>query len=69
MNSRPRRNHSLAFKAKGALAAIRGEKALAGSADHLDVHPIQIHAMGGSQLINGAAGVFGVGATARRVRL
>ena len=29
MTRRPRRNHSPAFKAKVALAAIRGEKALA----------------------------------------
>ena len=29
MTKRTRRNHSSAFKAKGALAAIRGEKALA----------------------------------------
>ena len=31
MSRRPRRNHSAAFKAKVALAAIRGEKTLGGA--------------------------------------
>jgi transposase-like protein len=30
MSKRPRRNHSPAFKAKAALAAVKGEKTLAG---------------------------------------
>jgi len=38
MAGRPRRNHSRAFKAKVALAAIRGEKTLAELAEQFDVH-------------------------------
>jgi hypothetical protein len=39
MNRRPRRNHTPAFKAKVALAAIKGDR-LAQLAEHFDVHPI-----------------------------
>ncbi len=42
MTRRPRRNHSPAFKAKVALAAIRGEKTLSELAQEFDVHPNQI---------------------------
>jgi transposase-like protein len=42
MSKRPRRNHSSIFKAKVALDAIRGEKALAELAKVHDVHPNQI---------------------------
>jgi len=38
MTRRPRRNHSPAFKAKVALAAIRGKKTLADLAEQFDVH-------------------------------
>ena len=42
MSRRPRRNHSPAFKAKVALAAIKGERTLAQLAEQFDVHPNQI---------------------------
>ena len=38
MKRRPRRNQSPAFKAKVALAAIKGEKTLAELAQQFDVH-------------------------------
>ncbi len=58
MSKRPRRNHSPAFKAKIALAAVRGEKTLAELAQQFDVHPNQI-TQWRSQLLAGAAEVFG----------
>ena len=42
MTKRARRNHSSTFKAKVALAAIKGEKTLAELAQQFDVHPNQI---------------------------
>ena len=44
MSRRSRRNHSPGFKAKVALAAIKGEKTLAELAQLHDVHPTQITA-------------------------
>ena len=63
MSRRPRRNHSPAFKAKVALAAIKGEKTLAELAQQFDVHPNQI-TQWRSQLLEGASAVFGSAATA-----
>ena len=42
MSRRPRRNHSAAFKAKVALAAVKGDRTIAQLAEHFDVHPNQI---------------------------
>ncbi len=42
MNRRPRRNHTPAFKAKVALAAVKGDRTVAQLAEHFDVHPNQI---------------------------
>jgi transposase len=58
MTKRTRRNHAPAFKAKVALAAVKGEKTLAELAQHFDVHPNQITAWK-AQLVDGAAEVFG----------
>ena len=58
MTRRARRTHSSAFKAKVALAAIKGEKTLAELAQFYDVHPNQITTWK-AQLIEGAAEVFG----------
>jgi transposase-like protein len=58
MSRRPPRNHSAAFKAKVALAAIPGEKILAELAEQFDVRANQI-TQWKSQLPEGAAGVFG----------
>ena len=44
MSRRPRRNHSPAFKAKVALAAVKGDRTIAQLAEHFDVHPNQITA-------------------------
>jgi transposase-like protein len=60
MTKRVRRTHAAAFKAKVALAAIKGEKTLAELAQQYDVHPNQITAWKG-QLVEAAAGVFGSG--------
>jgi len=58
MSRRPHRNHSPAFKAKVALAAIKGEKTLAEMAEQFDVHANQITSWR-TQLLEGAVGVFG----------
>ena len=60
MTKRTRRNHTPAFKAKVAVAAIKGEKTLGELAQLYDVHPNQITTWKG-QFLEGAAGVFGSG--------
>ena len=62
MSRRARRTHAPGFKAKVALAAIKGEKTMAELAQQYDVHPNQITAWKG-QLVEAAAGVFGAGGT------
>ena len=57
MSKRPRRNHSPAFKAKVALAAVKGEKTLAELAEQFGVHATQITTWR-SQLLEGTAGIF-----------
>jgi len=64
MNRRPRRNHTPAFKAKVALAAVKGDRTIAQLAEHFDVHPNQITAAWKAQLEGGASGVFGLGGMA-----
>ena len=58
MTRRPRRNHTPAFKAKVALAAIKGDRTLVQLAEQFDVHPNQITSWK-AQLEGGAADVFG----------
>src|ERR1700720_1576102 len=60
MNRRPRRNHTATFKAKVALAAIKGDRTLAQLAEQFDFHPNQITSWKG-HLEEGAADVFGPG--------
>ena len=60
MTRRARRNHTSAFKAKVAMAALRGDRTLAELAQAFDVHANQI-VQWKTQLQEGAAGVFGSG--------
>ena len=57
---RKRRNHSSEFKAKVALAAVRGDKTLSELAAQFDVHPNQIQDWR-KRLIEGAGEVFSRG--------
>ena len=58
MTKRTRRNHSPAFKAKVALAAIKGERTIQQLSDQFDIHVSQITAWK-EQLQKGAVDVFG----------
>ena len=58
MTKRTRRNHSPDFKAKVAIAAIKGDRTIAQLADQFGVHVSQITAWK-EQLQAGAADVFG----------
>jgi transposase-like protein len=61
---RPRRNHSAVFKAKVALAAIKGDQTLAALAERFDVHPNQI-TQWKTELLQRAAEVFASAAEKR----
>lgn len=63
MTKRTRRNHSADFKAKVALAAIKGDKTIAQLSDQHGVHVSQITAWK-EQLQVSAANVFAPGGTA-----
>ena len=60
MSRRPRRNHKPGFKAKVALAAIKGQNTLSEMWQLFDGHPNQI-TQWKAQLQEGAAEVFGSG--------
>lgn len=63
MTRQPRRNHSPAFKAKVALAAVRGEQTLSELAQQYDVHANLIKQWR-DQLLEGAMNVFDAGKSA-----
>lgn len=60
MARRSRRNHSPGFKAKVALAAVRGDRTLAELVKQFDVHPNQIQDWK-KQLLTKAEHAFGAG--------
>ena len=57
MKKRARRNHTPAFKAKVALAALKNDRTIAQLVEQFDVHPNQISSWK-EQLLAGAAAVF-----------
>ena len=64
MKRRARRNHTPAFKAKVALAALKNDRTMAQLAGQFDVHPNQI-ATWKDQLLEGTADVFERGGNGR----
>ena len=67
MTRRKRRNHSPGFKAKVALAAVRGERTMAELAEQYDVHPNQIQEWK-KKLVASAEEVFANGSPSGRDR-
>ena len=57
MTKRPRRNHSPAFKAKVALAALKGDSTMSELATQFDLNPNQIKQWK-DQLLDGVSDVF-----------
>ena len=66
MTIKSRRKHSLAFKAKVALEAVRGERTVAELAQQYELHPTQI-ADWKRLLLDRAADVFGAAQAAALV--
>ena len=65
MSRRPRRNHSAEFKAKVALAAVRGDRTLSELASQFDVHPNQI-TQWKTQFVKGGEIMYHLGGRALR---
>ena len=62
---RKRRNHSPSFKAKVALAALKGDKTIGELAEQFDIHPNQIQQWK-RKLSDNATEVFGSGDDKKR---